>query len=104
MLIYLDDIRIPEQDIWKVVRTPDEFRHAILNSREISVISFDHDLGECETGYDLMKWMIDKHLDGAIDLTGTVAHVHSANPIGAQNIKALWSNFRKELENDTREN
>ena len=97
MKIYLDDIRIPKQDIWTVVRTPEQFRDVISHAQQIDTISFDHDLGECESGYDLMKWLLDLHLDGHKDLSHTQVFIHSANPIGAKNMQMLWSNFQKTL-------
>ncbi len=95
MNIYLDDIRTPKQGTWEIVRTPDEFRQLIQNTEVIHSISFDHDLGECESGYDLMKWLVDQHLDGHKDLSEVDVYVHSANPIGAKNMRMLWHNFQK---------
>ena len=33
--IYLDDIRIPKQGIWTVVRTPEQFRDVISQAQQI---------------------------------------------------------------------
>ena len=48
MYLYLDDVRIPTEGNWEVVRNYDEFvAHIKLNGLEnYEVISLDHDLGE----------------------------------------------------------
>ena len=46
--LYLDDVRIPTEDGWQVVRDYDEFvSHIRLHGLEnYEVISLDHDLGK----------------------------------------------------------
>jgi hypothetical protein len=46
--LYLDDVRIPTEGNWQVVRNYDEFiSHILMNGLEsYEVISLDHDLGE----------------------------------------------------------
>jgi hypothetical protein len=50
-------------------------------------ISFDHDLGTANTGYDLAKRIVE---DG-IPLAGYM--VHSMNPVGAANIDQILSHY-----------
>ncbi|MCB2378548.1 hypothetical protein LGH70_13190 [Hymenobacter sp. BT635] len=94
--LYLDDIRTPKGEGWQVVRSFDEFV-ATINQRGLpQEISFDHDLGwddehDCEmkSGYDCAKWLVEN------DLVIENFNVHSANPVGAENIKRLLQNFLK---------
>ena len=46
--LYLDDVRTPKDDRWKVVRSYDEFvAHIKMNGLEnYETISLDHDLGD----------------------------------------------------------
>ena len=48
MWLYLDDVRIPTEGDWEVVRSYDEFvSHIKKNGLDAyEVISLDHDLGE----------------------------------------------------------
>lgn len=60
-------------------------------------ISFDHDLGENQpTGYDLAKFLVEKDLDEPGWIPSNFQfQVHSANPIGKQNIEGLLNNYLK---------
>lgn len=61
-------------------------------------ISFDHDLGEEKrTGYELVKYMIQKDLDdcGKFIPEGFDFFVHSQNPVGGENIKMHLDNYLK---------
>jgi hypothetical protein len=81
--IYLDDIRIPLDSSWIVVRNYNEFIDKVkeIGLNNIDTISFDHDLGDSaieeymrnviknykidysniteKTGYDAIKWLVD---------------------------------------------
>lgn len=58
-------------------------------------ISFDHDLGTTKTGMSFAKWLLerDMDLDGKFIPEDFRFTVHSANPVGAQNIKALVERY-----------
>ena len=80
--LYLDDVRTPKDDRWKVVRSYDEFvAHIKMNGLEnYETISLDHDLGDTamkeyfnnvspnytldynnideKTGYDAAKFLV----------------------------------------------
>lgn len=110
MNIYLDDIREPplfDRDInsstynehmnWRVFRTASEcieFINENLNS--ITLISFDHDLGNDEngTGYDVAKYLEKLAFEGKIEKEFDY-RIHSANPIGAKNIDDCMKNTIK---------
>lgn len=51
-------------------------------------ISFDHDLGENEeTGYDLAKWLEERHYSEVQPHLNIIYSIHSANPVGRKNIQ-----------------
>lgn len=94
--LYLDDLRTPRTTGWVVVRSFEEFVATIEQRGVPTEISFDHDLGwdearNCElpSGYDCAKWLV------AQGLLVERFHVHSANPVGAANIRGLLDNYRR---------
>lgn len=95
--MFVDDIRdpswvYPDQDVgdWQVCRTMEEAQHVISDLGWPTWISFDHDLGDhIPTGYDLAKWLVDQDLDGNLMPDNFSYAVHSANPVGAANIRGL---------------
>ena len=113
--LYLDDVRIPTEGEWEVVRNYDEFiAHIKLNGLEnYEVISLDHDLGEGamveyytnvkpnyeldynripeKTGMDCAKYLVAEAMDKRIILP--TIYVHSANPIGSANIMGYINNY-----------
>lgn len=58
-------------------------------------VSFDHDLGVNETGYELAQFLIKLDLDmyGKFIPKMFDFHVHSANPVGRSNIVNLLDNY-----------
>lgn len=116
--LYLDDVRIPDDRKWNVVRSYNEFTKAIdlLGLDSFSVISLDHDLGMQsmieyytnvkknytldydnlkgeKTGYDCAKYLVAHSIRTGIPLP--YIYVHSANPIGAANIIGYINNYLK---------
>lgn len=113
--LYLDDVRIPTEGEWQVVRNYDEFiSHINLNGLEnYEVISLDHDLGEGamqeyytnvkphyeldykrideKTGMDCARFLVAEAMNKRIPLP--TIYVHSANPIGAANIMGYINNY-----------
>lgn len=98
--IFLDDIRDPPPGrSWVVARSFEEAVAAVQQNGMPTYVSFDHDLGtqECgavrNSGYDFARWLTEQDMDN-----GNLPHnfeyfVHSANPIGAENIRGLMSNY-----------
>ena len=95
--LFLDDERDPIGKKWIVCRTSYGVYEECGERGLPSFISFDHDLGENSlTGYDVAKWIIDQILDGRWKLPKDFGwYVHSQNPIGAENINMLLTNFMK---------
>ena len=121
--LFLDDFRVPEDAAnymhprfmrfytsdWDIVRSYNQFVEYIEINGIPDMVSFDHDLADEhyaptgigydefveKTGYHCMKWMIDYIIDNKIKKLPHVL-IHSANPVGAENIERLWQNFIKE--------
>lgn len=89
--LFIDDIREPEieyyntMDIW-VVRN---YQEAIywLDKIVFDLVSFDHDLCEPKSGYDIAKYIVENELAlGAFK-------IHSMNPVGRSNISQLLTHY-----------
>jgi hypothetical protein len=115
--LFLDDIRIPTDERWVVVKNYDEFvAHIRMNGLEnYEIISLDHDLGhtamveyytnaktnyqinyeniEEKTGLDCAKFLVAESMNTGIPIPQIF--VHSANPIGAANIMGYVNNYLK---------
>lgn len=84
MKIWLDDVRTPP-DEWFWCKTARDAGY-------VTEISFDHDLGVtidgglAPTGYDLACHIEESAHEGT--LKRILWHVHSANPVGCDNIRA----------------
>ena len=110
--LYLDDIRIPKHDApigrWHIARDVAEAYKIMAKYGRPGHISFDHDLGENEmTGYDfanrLVQWDIDAQVTypyRVIFKPGFTYNVHSANPVGAENIRNQLNGWLKVRDND----
>jgi hypothetical protein len=103
MNLFLDDIREVEwiyngemRDYlklpWVTVRTYEEFVKWIEENGMPNFISFDHDLGTEKTGYDCAFWLVEYCMDNNVPLPKY--NVHSANPVGRQNIFSLFLSFK----------
>lgn len=60
-----------------------------------SFISFDHDLGGDDTTMVFLRRLTDEEWDGVSpppDYT-----IHSANPVGAQNIRSFMESWRRSV-------
>jgi hypothetical protein len=91
MRLWLDDIRDPPQEPydnwfpWLICRTAEEAIR-LLEQKLVTSISFDHDLGEGLTGYDVAKWI--EQAAANLEIGPVEWTVHSANPVGRANIEA----------------
>ena len=115
--LYLDDLRTPRTEGWVIVRNYEDFVDWITENGVPDEISFDHDLGEDEakekvnqginkkkaraekklakTGYDCAKWLCNYCYANYLPLPKW--NVHSANPVGAQNIKQLLETYERKF-------
>lgn len=114
--LYLDDLRYPPplDDYYRIARNYHDALWYVKNYGIPFHISFDHDLADVRTvyvldrgiqverpreftGYDFAKWFCDYVLTNGLDLPEDFTyHVHSANPVGAENIRAYMKNFLKD--------
>lgn len=101
--LFLDDIRTVDmvyskamEDDFVVVRTYYDFVDYIKVNGLPEFISFDNDLGLEENGelapdgYAAAKWLV---FNSGLDLTELKFYVHSANPVAAQQINGLLTNY-----------
>lgn len=101
MKMYLDDIRIPSDSSFIIIRSFSEAVSFVLQNEVPSFISFDHDLGMkegklLETGYDFAKWLVENDIEGIIFIPEDFSfNVHSANPVGSRNIESYLNNYLK---------
>lgn len=94
MKLFIDDVRpIPEG--WVGARTYREALDLITRHwNSITEISFDHDLGEHHTGYDIalhIERMV--HDDRPHHLP--LLHIHSANPVGVMNLRRAFNSIKR---------
>tara|TARA_R110000868_G_scaffold146772_2_gene367760 strand:- start:591 stop:932 length:342 start_codon:yes stop_codon:yes gene_type:complete len=109
--LFLDDIRnVPmvyrnlTNDDFIIVRNFSDFKKIILQRGLPDFVSFDNDLGLDENdiiapdGYAAAKWLV---YESCLDLTKLEFHVHSANPVAAQQIQSLLDNYIKHLKSNS---
>lgn len=108
--LFLDDERNPSDvswmDLprpaggWSIVRSFEAFQATILARGMPAFISFDHDLGQHESGsllpsgMDCAKWLVEFCMDTNARLPGYC--VHSKNPSGKANIEGLFASFERQ--------
>jgi hypothetical protein len=102
---------------WKIVRCYSEFVETIALNGIPNIVSFDHDLGEEhinyyfdnggrenppdplkghfteKTGYDCAKWLVEYCSENGLPMPTYL--IHSANPVGSQNIRFILENYTK---------
>jgi len=86
MKVWLDDVR-DEPEGWLRVFTAKSAIN-LLTTNDVEVISLDHDLGDdvlYGTGYDVVTWIEENCACGKRYNIPEI-RVHSANPVGVQNI------------------
>ena len=100
--LYLDDERFPKlSNDWVIVRSYDEFINTIHEKGLPFEMSLDHDLGDnVPTGFDCVKWMVHRMM---YDLRKISINVHSANPVGKDNIEGLIASWNKFLDKEDEE-
>jgi len=96
ILLYIDDIRNPKTDYnWVVLRSSAEAIEYVKKNGMVKYASLDHDLGGDDTVMIFLKWLIEYDMDhnGQIIPFNFIWNVHSANPVGTQNIDGLLKNY-----------
>ena len=101
--IFLDD----ERDVkniypdnytgWIVCSNVEKAKRLILNNPdEKFIISFDHDLGEKQSGYDLAKWIEERVINREMIMPQW--YIHSANPKGWEYIEMAMRSAERNIE------
>lgn len=90
MKMYVDDLRLPTDDSWTVIRSVDEAIRNLQNGT-VTEMSLDHDMGDrASEGGDCIRvvlWMCEYGFwPAAITL-------HTANPVGRDNMAALIDRY-----------
>ena len=88
--IWLDDIRpAPEGFFWAKTYKEAIWAIKIMDDLygKVDFISFDHDLGGEQSGYDVAKYLVRNQI--VVDKYV----VHSANPVGKRNIEQLLNHY-----------
>jgi len=94
MKIWLDDIRQAPHGFIHVKNLAELKALLTAQSEPIEIMSFDHDLGEdTPSGYEIIKWLAEHHLDR----WPKEIQVHSANPVGRDNILAFADFIRRRI-------
>lgn len=79
-----------------IVRTYEDFVTYVQENGLPDFISFDNDLGlddkgeVAPDGYAAAKWLV---YESGLDLRKLKFHVHSANPVAAEQIEGLLNNY-----------
>ena len=92
--LFIDDLREPQNNSYLIARSSKEAIQIISATKCPNFISFDHDLGGEDTAMAVVHFLIEKDLDslGAFIPENFSFYVHSANPVGKENI-VLLSNY-----------
>lgn len=94
--LYIDDLRNPPADReWVVCRSSQEALDRIMEIGMPSFISFDHDLGEDDTTMIFLRRLVNEVWDGQTVIPDY--QIHSANPVGAQNIRSFMESWKRSL-------
>ena len=91
--IFLDDLRDYPND-FVVARN---YRDCIdlLNNNRVKIMTFDHDLGEEKTGYDVAKYIVEMGIENS-DFWPQLIYIHTSNPVGRNNIYQLLDRYKPE--------
>ena len=89
----LGDVPIPDLQIpWTLARSSGEAKGIVLRRGIPAFISFDHDLGGDDTSMVFLKWFSALKLE-----TLPEYQVHSANPVGKENIISFMESWKRSL-------
>jgi len=91
MSMFIDDVRSPpgQMKFNHIARSSDAAIAIMEKGGCPSYISFDHDLGGDDTAMRVVNWMIEKDMDEQGWIPDNLTwDVHSANPIGKENINS----------------
>lgn len=91
--LFLDDERSPPDDTFEVARSYSDVQTLVEELGMPSYVSFDHDLGEEKTGYDVAKWLVYSLMTTHSSSLMFSYYVHSQNPVGKANIEKYLESY-----------
>lgn len=107
--LFVDDIRQPPDDTWTLARTVTEaIRYIDLYGVSIEEISLDHDISlevrvgntyrpfPSEETYQPVARFITRYYEKLYSLSPKIT-LHTANPVGAEEMKKILSDFSVEI-------
>ena len=92
MKLWLDDVR-PKPSDYDVAVTDANEAIRWLETGQVTEISLDHDLGTELTGYTVAAWI--ERAAHNNEIPRLIWHIHSANPVGRQNMTMALQNADK---------
>lgn len=94
--LFLDDVRPMPETLtgpWVLARSSEEAKILVRSLGMPEMMSLDHDLGNDDTVMVFLKWLANEYWDGTSPVPSY--RVHSANPVGAQNIVAFLDSWER---------
>lgn len=91
--LFIDDVREPPDASWTLARCCSEAEMLVDDLGMPDVMSLDHDLGDGETVMMFLRWLVEVHYEQG----PPTYSVHSANPMGRDNIVAYLESWRRSL-------
>lgn len=93
--MFIDDLRTPPDETWILCKSSSEAIEYTKNNGSPIYVSLDHDLGEDDTTMIFLKWLIDRDIDtnGKFIPEKFIWNIHSANPVGRDNMNSLLSSY-----------
>ena len=98
-ILYIDDIRnpSPNTEVTFIARSSAQAIAYMEDNSCPDVCLFDHDLGGDDTAMTIVKYMVEKDLDFPGFIPEDFSFdVHSANPVGAANIRGYLNCYLKQ--------
>lgn len=92
--LWIDDVRQPPSDDWVWIKTVKMAKTVIWHYEhqyqdDTITIDLDHDAGDfAKDGGDYVEILNWLESEGIVD-TGYFFHIHSMNPVGVQNMRAI---------------
>lgn len=102
MKVFLDDLRFPPDDSWIVLRNSKEACDFFDKHGLTGHWSFDHDLGGDDTTMIFLWYAIEKDMDNSNMIRNFTYDVHSANPVGVENIRGLLKSYLNHKEQNVK--
>ena len=93
--LFIDDVRDAPDNLWTVCRSSHQAIEHIKVYGMPAFISFDHDLGGEDTTMLFLRRLVNELWDGKE--TQPEYRIHSANPVGSENIKSFMESWKKSI-------